>query len=59
MFCQRLPNCVQYCEVRDVYLFTNPDIGQRLRVRKDNIEEVANSVSVFSTRDATRDLIDA
>jgi len=49
-----LPGCVECCEVREVRLLPNPDIGQRLRVSKDGIEVVANSVSVLSTRGVAR-----
>ena len=41
-------------EVHEVCLLANPDIGQRLRVSKDGIEVVANSVSVLSTRGVAR-----
>ena len=49
-----LPGCVECREVREVCLLANPDVGQRLRVSKYGIEGIANSVSVFSTRGATR-----
>jgi len=49
-----LPGCVECCEVREVCLLANSDTGQRLRVSKDGIEVVANSVSVFSTRGVAR-----
>jgi len=35
-------------------LLSNPNIGQRLRVRKYDIEVIANSVRVFSTRGVPR-----
>ena len=49
-----LQGCVECCEVREVCLLANPDIGQRLRVSKYGIEMMANSVRVLSTRDVTR-----
>jgi len=49
-----LPGCVECCEVREVCLLANSDTGQRLRVSKDGIEVVANSVSVLSTRGVAR-----
>jgi len=45
-----MSGCVDCCEVREVCLLANPDIGQRLQVSKYSIEVIANSVRVFSTR---------
>ena len=49
-----LPGCVECCEVREVCLFANPDIGQRLRVNKDSGEIVAHIVNVLSMRSVAR-----
>jgi len=49
-----MPGCVECCEVREVCLLANPDIGQRLRVSRYGIEVIANSVRVFGTRGVTR-----
>ena len=49
-----LPGCVQCCEVREVCLLANHDIGRRVRVSKHGVEVVANSVSVLGTRGVAR-----